>query len=226
MALSITGGSAWAKAPACRIPPQLTIPSIAVPRGEPSNRGEIGGYVLAISWSPEFCRLRKDDSRHRGQCGPGTEFGFVLHGLWPEGEGGRRDPAWCQSKGHVTASLARQNYCRTPSAWLMAHEWAKHGTCMAKRPETYFKVAGVLFDSLSWPDMNALSRRNPSGRDVLKTIASANPSFPRSSFALDVNTRGWLEEVLVCYDTTFHPVKCEASRGRVPAGPVKIWRGR
>jgi hypothetical protein len=33
----------------------------------------------------------------------------------------------------------------TPSPWLLEHAWAKHGSCMAKTPERYFRVAGVLW---------------------------------------------------------------------------------
>src|SRR6266576_5176162 len=41
--------------------------------------GAFDYYVLALSWSPEFCR------RHptKAECVSG-KFGFVVHGLWPQ----------------------------------------------------------------------------------------------------------------------------------------------
>lgn len=217
--------TATARTSSCKVPGNLPVPVIRPPDGKAEPRQAIDGYILALSWSPEFCRLRRDDLEHRGQCGTDADYGFVLHGLWPEGRG-RSDPAWCATREKVPEMVARRHYCQTPSAWLMAHEWAKHGACMANFPRTYFGVAGVLFESLQWPDMNALSRSRPDWGKVLAAIARANPEFPAKSFALDVNRRGWLEEIFVCYDTKFLPKACDRQSGLGQRGQVKIWRGR
>ena len=39
-------------------------------------------YVLALSWSPEYCE--SSDAPDPQQCSLGRRLGFVLHGLWPQ----------------------------------------------------------------------------------------------------------------------------------------------
>ena len=43
--------------------------------GEP---GKFDYYVLALSWSPEFCHSHPANAQCSGH------FGFVVHGLWPQ----------------------------------------------------------------------------------------------------------------------------------------------
>src|SRR3546814_14299066 len=74
------------------------IPPPETPRQGDQSRiiAPVTGYLLALSWSPEFCRTRTESKRHRLQCsGEMGRFGFVLHGLWPDAAG-RRDPRWCR----------------------------------------------------------------------------------------------------------------------------------
>lgn len=49
--------------------------------------GEFDYYVTALSWSPNWCAL-EGDARGSPQCDCTTEFGWVLHGLWPQYEDG------------------------------------------------------------------------------------------------------------------------------------------
>jgi len=49
--------------------------------------GEFDYYVLALSWSPSWCD-REGDARNSPQCDPSEDFGFVVHGLWPQYEKG------------------------------------------------------------------------------------------------------------------------------------------
>ena len=41
--------------------------------------GAFDYYVLALSWSPEFCHSHPT----KAECASG-KFGFVVHGLWPQ----------------------------------------------------------------------------------------------------------------------------------------------
>ena len=51
-------------------------------------------YVLALSWSPGWCRS-DGDRRGAEQCDEGRKTGFTLHGLWPQNEVGY--PANCRT---------------------------------------------------------------------------------------------------------------------------------
>src|SRR5579864_2896136 len=124
----------------------------------PPRRVPISGYTLAVSWSPEYCRKPKDKAAM--QCsGANGRFGFVLHGLWPEARSGP-PPQWCSPTPRPSPELIRHNLCMTPVSWLLAHEWAKHGSCMARTPEAYYRTSELLWRRLRWPDADRLSRKD------------------------------------------------------------------
>jgi ribonuclease T2 len=97
--------------------------------GQPRRLRTIGSYTLAISWSPNHCRTAGDQPASRFQCRDGR-FGWTLHGLWPDGTGAEW-PQYCRPARLLPQPVIRNGLCATPSAQLMQHEWAKHGTCMA-----------------------------------------------------------------------------------------------
>src|SRR3546814_11862031 len=95
--------------------------------------------------------------------------GFVLHGLWPDAAG-RRDPRWCRPVPLPDPATIRANLGVTPSADLLAHEWAKHGSCRFSDAPRYFRAASVMFDAVRFPDMDRLSRRNPTAGDIRRGL--------------------------------------------------------
>lgn len=227
----LTPGLAHAQAMQCRVPGQLPeARSVVIPRGEvPSRQPATTGYTLALSWSPEYCRTREGDADAAMQCdGKIGEFGFILHGLWPEGE--RGDPRWCRAVPPVDRATTRATLCAMPSVELMAHEWAKHGSCVTKTPASYFAAARGLFDVLSFPDMDRLSRANggsgSSAGDIRAALVTENDGLTAEMIGIDTNARGWLEEVRICLDTGLRPAACPRNaRGVGERKLVRIWRG-
>lgn len=215
--------AAHAEVPQCRLPPQVSAPALPAPDG-PRRVLPIAGYTLALSWSPEYCRTRGRDPRAAFQCGGELgRFGFILHGLWPEAQPGNW-PQWCEA-APLPAETVRRNLCMTPSPGLLAHEWAKHGACMARSPEGYFKAGAALLRSLHYPDMMRLSRRpGLTAGEFRAALRAATPFLPVAAIRVKANARGWLEEVHVCYGKDFMPAPC-ADRGAEDATPLKIWRG-
>ena len=59
----------------------LIISTQAFAEGETS--GEFDYYVLALSWSPNWCAI-EGDARNSPQCDEGEDHGWILHGLWPQ----------------------------------------------------------------------------------------------------------------------------------------------
>jgi ribonuclease T2 len=45
--------------------------------------GDFDYYVLALSWTPNWCAL-EGDSRKSPQCDADQGYGWTLHGLWPQ----------------------------------------------------------------------------------------------------------------------------------------------
>jgi ribonuclease T2 len=224
---------ATAQAWQCKAPANLSRPvPETIPRDE-VRRTPVEGYILTLSWSREFCRGRQNSAAMALQCsGKIGEFGFVLHGLWPEGKGPDY-PAWCRKAGLLSRKLIADNICMTPSVQLLQHEWAKHGTCMARRPETYFGVAKLMFEAIEFPDMDRLSRTEEktgkplSAADLAAAFATYNEGLPASAVKAKTNERGWLQEVRICLGKNFRPQRCPRFvKGAPDSATVKIWRGR
>lgn len=213
-----------AQAYQCRVPGQVSVPRIE-PDGPP-RMTPVTGYTLALSWAPEFCKPREGDRRHAIQCsGRNGRFGMVVHGLWPEGRQGW--PQWCPTARRVSPAEVRHNLCMSPSVSLLARQWAKHGACMVRRPETYLKVTRTLWDSLQMPDFDRLSRHEALTAGMIRTeFLRANPGFRREAVGVKLNERGWLKELRLCYAKDFRPKPCDRGRfGPPDAARVKIWRG-
>jgi ribonuclease T2 len=218
-------GTAHAQAFQCSTPRgPIHVPQVQ--RDGPVRLVPITGYTLSLSWSPEYCRYRQDRVADRRQCsGTAGRFGFIVHGLWPEGR--ETWPQWCPAKRPLNTRELARNMCITPSAALLAHEWAKHGACMVRRPESYFKVTRILWNSLRWPDFDRLSRNDAlTAGDVRKAFAEANAYWEPEHVGLVINERGWLVEMRLCYGRDFRPATCDARRfGPRDSAQVKIWRG-
>ena len=216
--------TAHAQAYQCRAPQVSSVPKVT-PDG-PRRGTAITGYTLALSWSPEFCRTRGDDRSQAVQCGgENGSFGLVVHGLWPEGD--RSSPQWCEAKNALTPADVRGSMCLMPSDRLVARQWAKHGSCMVKRPANYLKVIRILYEGVRIPDYDRIAREDglTAGR-IRSAFADANPGWSEDAIGVDLNARGWLEEIRLCYSKRFRPTPCTGSRrGAKDGTAAKIWRG-
>lgn len=215
---------ALAQAYQCTLPREIDPPGNPAPDG-PVRRAAVGAYILAASWSPEYCRFGGNHSSMQCSRRNGY-FGFVLHGLWPQAARGPA-PQWCPTRLHPPAETIRRNLCMTPSPSLLAREWAKHGSCMVRKPETYFKVSGILWRSLKWPDADYLSRKKGlTAGDLREAFVIANPGWKVSQVGIDSSPTGWLRGVRLCYGKDFRPHGCPgASFGPADSAALKIWRG-
>jgi ribonuclease T2 len=208
----------------CRPPRTIPMPPPVKPDG-PRIAAPLTGYTLAISWSPEFCR-GADRLANPLQCsGQIGRFGFVLHGLWPEAAGSA--PQWCAPNLRPTAADLQANLCMTPVPWLLEHEWAKHGSCMAATPRAYFAAEQALWRGLNLPDADRLSRRDGlTAGELRQAFATRNPQIPRRAIGILIGHDGWLREVRLCYSLRRQPSACPArTYGPADQVPLKIWRG-
>ena len=213
-----------AQAYQCRPPQRIAAPPIE--RDGPVRRVPVTGYTLAMSWSPEFCKGRETSGADAVQCaGRNGRFGLVVHGLWPEGRG--TWPQWCPTARKVQPVELKRNLCMMPSARMQAHEWGKHGACMVRRPESYFKVTRILWDGLRLPDLDRLSKEDELTAGGLRArFTAANPGWRPEAIGLVLSERGWLRELRLCYDKRFMPQPCDRRRfGPADGVPIQIWRG-
>jgi ribonuclease T2 len=225
--------TAQAQAWQCRAPAILQRPHIEIAQPKQIRRVPIDGYVLALSWSREYCKSKNGKGM---QCDSSIgDFGFILHGLWPEGKGPDY-PQYCRKAAVLPRAVVMQNICMTPDVQLMQHEWAKHGTCMARTPHAYFKAARLMYGAIDFPDMDRLSRQYKDSkykegtpltvRGLANAFAANNEGLRADAIRVQTNERGWLKEVRVCLGKNFRPRRCPAFvKGARDAAEVKIWRG-
>ncbi|WP_294392166.1 ribonuclease T [uncultured Sphingomonas sp.] len=202
---------ALAAALSCQPPAGLPTPRLEGPTADqPARKLPIGSYTLSLIWTPEQCRPEADNGEHV-DCA--IARGFVLHGLWPDGKGAQW-PQYCRSAAILPQSTLRAHYCATPSAQLLQHEWAKHGTCMAGyTPDRYFGQAGRLYRRLRAPAMATLAGTPDLTVRQFSGAYERTNRLPTGSVRLNVNRRGWLQEVWLCLDRRFRPQRCPVHQG-------------
>lgn len=225
-ALAFAPAAAEAQSYRCAIPGGISRPRPDLPSASTPKRVlPIGGYTLALTWAPQYCHEHSHDRSARFECGSGNRFGFTLHGLWPDGEG-KDWPQYCAATGILPLATIRRNLCATPSAQLIQHEWAKHGSCMGTTPAAYFQRSTGLYAKLRYPDMDALSRRPLTAAGLANEVSRANPGLPANAIRVTATKTGWLDELWLCLDKQFGYGRCAANSGGLKGDdPVKVWRG-
>jgi ribonuclease T2 len=233
LVLALAGSSAptYSQVWQCVPPKNLARPKLETAPPSAIRRSSIAGYTLALSWSREYCKGKQRNASDNLQCaGKIGEFGFILHGLWPEGRGPKY-PQWCRPTALLSPKIIAQNICMMPSVQLQQHEWAKHGSCMVSRPETYFAASRLLFNAIEFPDMDRLSRQGEksgsmTASDLAHAFSKLNPGLPENAIMIKTGNRGWVKEVRICLNKKFRPVACtRPTDGARPKAQIKIWRG-
>ena len=116
---------------------------------ENDKAGEFDYYVMALSWSPNWCAI-EGDSHGSPQCDNDANFGWVLHGLWPQFETGY--PADCRHNFRNpsrTDTAAMADIMGTSGlAW---HQWNKHGSCSGLSPDDYYALAREAYGRVVRP---------------------------------------------------------------------------
>ncbi|HEY0181001.1 MAG TPA: ribonuclease T2 [Dokdonella sp.] len=166
--------------------------------------GAFDYYVMALSWSPTYCRTHPDDGEqctHKG-------YGFILHGLWPEYEHGG-GPERCRTDDEPSRKTVATALAFMPSRRLIDHEWAAHGACTGLDPAGYFDLADRAFAAVhAPPELSAPQRPLQMRADDLRgALKRANPGLDDSMLSLHCS-HGELVEVRVCLDKNAAPRAC------------------
>lgn len=177
-------------------------------------------YVLALSWSPTFCATARYPA---AECG--ERRGFVVHGLWPQGETGF--PHDCSRERGPSRRQMRALRDLMPDPSLIVHEWRAHGTCSGLDPERYFDLVRRASGRVVRPARFADPESPPaatSAAAVEAAFVAANPGLKPDMIAVECRS-GRLSEVRICLDRgtlAFRPCPgvdrraCHAARLSVP----------
>ncbi|WP_432689771.1 ribonuclease T2 family protein [Pseudooceanicola sp. C21-150M6] len=185
----------------------LLMPVLA--RAEGERPGDFDYFVLSLSWSPTWCAL-EGDRRGSPQCDEDKDFGWVLHGLWPQRERGY--PSYCPSAKRppsrtMTAQMA--DIMGAPgAAW---HQWKKHGTCVGVEADQYYGLMRLAYGKVVRP--KAL---RDLGRDVTlpaslveEAFLEVNPGMAREEITITCR-EGRIQEARICLDMELKPRRCGA----------------
>lgn len=163
-------------------------------------------YLLALSWSPEYCHSHASST----QCSSDKHFGFVVHGLWPEYKTGS-GPQHCGSQPGLSNPSSMLDIM--PDLGLVQHEWTTHGTCSGLTAEQYFGLIRKAFSSVKQPTQltGAKTPQTLSPRQVKQDFEGANPELNDSEMMINCASN-YLQAVEICLTKGLQPMACPAPR--------------
>ena len=116
--------------------------------------GQFDFYVLALSWSPSFCKDTEERGRQSNEQCRGRPYSFVVHGLWPQYE--RGFPRDCQVPApRLNRELMTSMLDLMPAPRLVYHEWDQHGTCSGLAAQAYFDLVRKAREAVKIPEAYA-----------------------------------------------------------------------
>jgi ribonuclease T2 len=170
-------------------------------------------YLLVLSYAPDFCAQPQGNKDPR-ECGSGRHVGFIVHGLWPQGET-TRGPQNCGHASPVSQAVLQATLKYIPTESLIQHEWTAHGSCTGLSAADYFAALRKARDSVTLPaDLDQPSQNvETSPAQVESELAASNPAFPKTAFRTSCYHDAELQEVRVCLNKDLSPRACSASAG-------------
>jgi ribonuclease T2 len=176
----------------------LTLGAATAQERRPHQPGQFDFYVLALSWSPSFCKDMEERGREaREQCGA-RPYSFVVHGLWPQYE--RGFPRDCQVPApRLNRDIMRSMLDLMPAPRLVYRQWDSHGTCSGLSPQAYFDLVRKARAAIKIPDSYSAPQAplTVTPDEVEEAFVAANPGLSRAGIAVTCG-RARLGEVRIC----------------------------
>jgi ribonuclease T2 len=170
----------------------------------PAQSSKFDYYLLALSWSPEYCHSHSSNA----QCAADKHFGFVVHGLWPEYKSGS-GPQHCGNQPGLTDPGRMLDIM--PDLGLIQHEWTTHGTCSGLAAEGYFSLVRKAFNSIKQPPQLAAARSQQTlpPRQIKQDFEKVNPGLDDSAIMINCASN-YLQAVEICLTKNLQPMTCPA----------------
>ena len=184
------------------------LPMTAAVQAHAQDRaGDFDYYVMALSWSPNWCTL-EGDARGSPECDGSRDLGWTLHGLWPQHEVGW--PQDCLSEYPAPSRRMTEGMEDIMGASGLAwYQWRKHGACSGLPAGQYFDLARAAYDSLTYP---AVLEQLPDPVRLPATLIEEafirdNPHLSRDQITVTCRS-GMIQEVRICLTTDLEPRRC------------------
>jgi ribonuclease T2 len=169
------------------------------PQSQQRNQpGKFDFYVLALSWSPSFCKDTEERGRQANEQCAGRPYSFVVHGLWPQYE--RGFPRDCQVPApRLNRELMTSMLDLMPAPRLVYHEWDQHGTCTGLPAQAYFDLVRKARSAVKIPEAYAApkSTLTVTPDEVEEAFIKTNPGLSRTAVAVTCGSTR-LSEVRIC----------------------------
>lgn len=176
-------------------------------RADGERAGEFDYYVLALSWSPTWCAIQ-GDAQGSEQCDPRHDYGWILHGLWPQFEHGY--PSYCNTSAR-SPSRGETNAMADimASGGLAWHQWKKHGRCSGLSSRAYFAAARSAYDAVVRPPvLRKLDHAVKLPASVIEdAFLQSNPDWSADMLTITCK-RGRIQEARLCLTRDLQPRVC------------------
>lgn len=195
--------------------------ALAGPARAGDTAGDFDYYILALSWSPTWCAL-EGDARDAEQCDPERDFGWVLHGLWPQHAVGY--PQDCSTAARDPGRRDSQAMADVMgSAGLAWYQWKKHGRCSGLSGTGYYRLSRQAFDNIARPEvLDRLSEPVTLPPAVVEeAFLEANPGLTRRAITVTCED-GRIDEVRICLTRDLTPRDCGTDVARDCALPSAL----
>lgn len=164
-------------------------------------------YVLALSWTPSFCAI-EGDAKGRDQCDDRHDYGWTLHGLWPQYHQGW--PDYCQTLERAPSRRMTNEMTDIMGASGLAwHQWNKHGTCSGLSAGAYFDLSRQAYEGVVRPQVfRKLTDTVKLPASVVEdAFLKANPNLDQDMLTVTCKSNH-IQEVRICLSKTLEPVPC------------------
>lgn len=176
-------------------------------RAEGEKPGEFDYYVLALSWTPTWCAL-EGDARQSEQCDASRDFGWTLHGLWPQFHRGW--PSFCRtaerppSRGMTNAMTDIMG-----TSGLAWHQWKKHGTCSGLSARAYYDLSREAYGKINRPAVFRKLDKSVKlpAKLVEEAFLKANPELEPDMLTITCKS-GRIQEARICLSKSLEAVPC------------------
>ena len=183
----------------------LIASSMAWAKGERS--GEFDYYVMSLSWSPTWCAL-EGDARQSPQCDSDADFGWVLHGLWPQYHRGW--PSYCPTvQRNPSRTMTSDMADIMGTSGLAWHQWNKHGVCSGLSAQNYYDLSRKAYGTVVRPEVfRRLEKAVKLPASVVEeAFLKANPQLEPDMITITCKD-GRIQEARICLSRTLDPVPC------------------
>ena len=183
------------------------IGTAALAEGE--RAGDFDYYVMALSWSPNWC-AQEGDARDEPECDAGAGRAFTLHGLWPQNESGW--PSYCRTTARDPSRAESAAMADIMGgAGLAWYQWKKHGRCAGLDAPDYYATMRRAFARVTIPAVfPKINKTLKVPAEVVEgAFLEANPGLRPDQITVTCRD-GMIQEVRLCLTKDLDPRRCGA----------------